>query len=187
MLAYVDGRAPDILKSNPPLDRAATAAMAAKLFPDEKLEPLGDGNLSDTSPPNNQVHAACFPGLTVIAAKEFAIDYPSRLPSRFLNAAGGQTVYLHAMHSVVDWFAYAIWVDGTLERSLSVSWDDGIVEDIGPKRAFEEPYWSGRHSVSIDPEKGEADSPLPFHPLELGEAALLELFGYQLEDLSIPV
>ena len=27
MLAYVDGRAPDILKSNPQLDRAATAAM----------------------------------------------------------------------------------------------------------------------------------------------------------------
>jgi uncharacterized protein DUF6928 len=86
MLAYVDGRAPDILKSDPQLDRAATVTMAARLFPDEKLEPFGDGNLSYTYPPDNEVHIGYFPGLTVIAAKEFAIDYPSRLPSRFVEA-----------------------------------------------------------------------------------------------------
>ena len=186
MLAYVDGRAPDILKSNPQLDRAATAAMAAKLFPGEKLEPFGDGNLSYTCPPNHEVHIGCFPGLTVIAAKEFAIDYPSRLPSRFLEAATGHTMYLHAMHSVVDWFAYAIWVNGTLERSLSLSPDNGILEDIGPRRAFEEPYWAGRHPVVIDSEEDETEYPLPFHALELGEAALLELFGYQLEGVIDP-
>ena len=186
MLAYVDGRAPDILKSVPQLDRAATAVMAARLFPGEKLEPLADGNLSFTCPPNHEVHIGCFPGLTVIAAKEFAIDYPSRLPSRFLEAATGHTMYLHAMHSVVDWFAYAIWVNGTLERSLSLSPDNGILEDIGPRRAFEEPYWAGRHPVVIDPEEDETEYPFPFHPLELGEAALLELFGYQLEGFISP-
>ena len=170
MLAYVDGRAPEVLKSNPRLDRGATAAIAVKLFPGEKLEPLGDGNLSSPCRPNNEVHIGCFPGLTIIAAKEFGIDYPSRLPSNFLEAAAGNTVYLHAMHSVVDWFAYAIWVDGTLERSLSLSPESGILEDIGPRRAFEEPYWAGQHPVPTDPGQDEANYPLPFHPLELGRS-----------------
>ena len=30
------------------------------------------------------------------------------------------------MHSVVDWFAYARWVNGTLVRSLSLSPDSGV-------------------------------------------------------------
>ena len=33
----------------------------------------------------------------------------------------------------------------------------------------------------IDPEDDDGNYPFPFHPLELGEAALLDLFGYQLE------
>jgi hypothetical protein len=185
MLAYVDGNAIEILKSNPQLDRVATSALAKKLFPSEKLEPIDDGDLSFTCPPDNEVHIACFPGLSIIAAKEFGIDYPSKLRSNFLDATTGKTVYLHAMHSAVDWFAYAIWVNGKLERSLSLSPDSGILENIGPRLPFEEPYWSGQHPV-CDPEEEECDYPFPFHPLELGEAALLELFGYQLEGLIDP-
>jgi hypothetical protein len=87
------------------------------------------------------------------------------------------------MHSVVDWFAFAVWQDGHLKRSLSLSPDSGILEDIGPKLSFELPYWSGQHPA-IDPDDQDEDEPpypFPFHPLELGEAALLEFFGYQLE------
>ena len=61
-----------------------------------------------------------------------------------------------------------------LTRSLSISSDNGVIEDIGERLPFEEPFWSGRHRV------GDG-YPLPFHPLELGEAALKEFFGYQLE------
>ena len=32
----------------------------------------------------------------------------------------------------------------------------------------------------------QGDFPFPFDPMELGEAALLELFGYQLEGVIIP-
>jgi hypothetical protein len=81
------------------------------------------------------------------------------------------------MHSVVDWFAFAVWRCGRLERSLSLSPDSGVLEDIGAKLAFERPYWAGEHPA-VEPDE---DYPFPFHPLDLGEAALAEFFGYQLE------
>jgi len=182
MLVYAEeGKASEILKSCTQIDRAATVALARELFPNDRLEPAGrDGDLLYTCPPDDEVHMGCFDGLSVIAAKEFGIDYPSKLPQRFLEAAKSHSVYLHAMHSVVDWFAYAFWVDGTLRRSLSLSPDSGILEDIGARLAFEEPYWSGQHPA-IDPDDEDDDYPFPFHPLELGEATLAEFFGYQLE------
>lgn len=178
MLVIADNNAREALAASPALDREATQKLATALFPDEKLEPIGEGDLSYTCPPNNELHIGCFPGVTVIAAKEFGLDRPSKLPQRFIAAGGGGTISLHAMHSVVDWFAFATWENGRLVRSLSVAPDNGIIEDIGPHLAFEEPYWSGAHPAVED---DEDDYPLPFHPLDLGEAALKELFGYQLE------
>jgi hypothetical protein len=84
------------------------------------------------------------------------------------------------MHSVVDWFAYAYWSDGKLVRALSLSPDSGVLEDTGARLPFEEAYWSGQHPA-LDPDEDSGDYPFPFHPLELGEAALGALFGYQLE------
>ncbi len=185
MLIGSDGSAKEILRSKPELDRAATAALAKKLFPSEKLEPLSDGTLSFTCPPDNELAIGCYPGLSIVAAKEFGIDRPSKLPAHFLESSPGHTIYLHAMHSVVDWFAYAIWEDGKLQRSLSLSPDSGVIEDLGNRLPFEESYWSGEHPA-VDPEDEEPAYPLTFHPLELGEAALLELFGYQLEGLVDP-
>ena len=178
MLVYADGSAREVLQRRPPLDRDATAAFVGTLFPDEKLTPLDDGDLSFTCPPDNEICAGCFDGVSVIAASEFGGDYPSKLPPRFIAARRG-TLTLHAMHSVVDWFAYAQWADGTLVRSLSLSPDSGILEDIGPRQPFEEPYWSGRHPAVDDDEKDSY--PFPFHPLDLGEAALAALFGYTIE------
>jgi hypothetical protein len=56
--------------------------------------------------------------------------------------------------------------------------DSGILEDIGQRLPFEEPFWSGHNPV---PDNDGDHYPLPFHPLEMGEAALKEFFGYQLE------
>lgn len=84
------------------------------------------------------------------------------------------------MHSVVDWFAFAVWRAGQLERSLSLSPDSGVLEDIGAKMAFELPYWAGEHPA-VDANDEDDVYPFPFHPLDLGEAALAEFFGYQLE------
>jgi hypothetical protein len=172
MLVNADGDARTRLTAGAPLDREATVRLAAELFPKEKLEPLEDTALAWTAPPDAELVIGCFPGVEIIAAKEFGGDFPSKLDPRFLARAAGRTVTTHAMHSVVDWFAFAVWRDGKLVRSLS--------EDIGARLPFEEPFWRGEHPL----EEGEADAEddaLPFHPLELGEAALGALFGYHLE------
>lgn len=186
MLVYSNGNPGEVLAAKPLLDREATAALAQKLFPAERLDPLEDGDLLYTNPPDGELRVGSFPGAAIVAAKEFAIDRPSELPPHFLDPSLGNTVHLHAMHSVVDWFAFAIWRDGVLQRSLSVSPDSGVIEDIGTRLPFELPYWDGRHPA-IDPddlEESEDPYPLPFHPLELGEAALLEFFGYQIEGVA---
>lgn len=186
MLVYAEGSAREILAARPTLDRDATARLAAKLFPKDRLEPLADGSLAYTSPPDNEITIGCFPGLSIVAAKEFGLDYPSRLEPRFLASVGSQTVYVHAMHSVVDWCAFAVWQAGTLERSLSLAPDDGVLEDIGPQMAFEIPYWSGQHPIWDPEEESDPSYPFPFHPLELGEAALRAFFGYQIEGFMDP-
>jgi hypothetical protein len=185
MLVYAEANARELLGARPELNREATQRLAYALFPGEKLESLGDGDLSNTCPPSSELHIGCYPGLSIVAAKEFGIDYPSKLPKRFIAAGGSGTISLHAMHSVVDWFAYAKWVNGKLRRSLSLSPDSGILENIGQRLPFEEPFWSGNHPA-VDSEDDNDVYPLPFHPLELGEAALRELFGYQLEGYVDP-
>jgi hypothetical protein len=179
MLVYADSSAREALQASPQLDRVATARLAAALFPGEQLTPLDDGDLNFTNPPDNEICIGCFPGVSIVAAKEFALDYPSRLPARFLAAGRGKTITLHAMHSVVDWFGYAQWVNGHLLRALSLSPDDGILEDTGQRMPFEEPYWAGEHPLELEPD--EKPYPLAFHPLDLAEAALEALFGYTLE------
>jgi hypothetical protein len=89
------------------------------------------------------------------------------------------------MHSVVDWFAYAIWNgDGSLWRALSLSPDSGVLENIGVPLAFEGPYWAGEHPVDDD-DDDEQSYPLPFHPLELAEDALRALFGFKYEGIYL--
>lgn len=188
MLVYATEGASKALAATPSLDRAATEKLAAALFPQQKLEPLPDSDLAYTNPPDDEVFVGCFPGVAVVAASEFAIDKPSQLPVRFLDVEPYRLVYLHAMHSSVDWLAFATWQDGHLNRSLSLSPDSGVIEDIGSKLPFELPYWNGDHPVD-DPEEelDEEDRyPFAFHPLELGEEALKEFFGYQLEGFVDP-
>lgn len=191
MLVYSKGNPKDILKSHPALDREATTALVGKLFSAERLQALDDGDLSFTCPPEDEIAAACYPGLVILAADEFGIDFPSRLSGKFVDAFSDGTLYLHAMHSVVDWFAFAVWRNGELRRSLSLSPDSGILEDIGDRLPFEAPYWAGERPVfgedEFDDEDEEEDGyPFVFHPLELGEAALDEFFGYILEGVVEP-
>lgn len=75
---------------------------------------------------------------------------------RLSTAGGNGVVTLHAMHSVVDWFAYAMWTNGKLVRSLSLSPGSGIPEDIGQRLPFEEPYWSGEFPALDSEEEKDA-------------------------------
>lgn len=180
MLVYSNGNAAESLKANSEIDRVKTTELVNELFPKEKLEAIEDGDLSYTCPPSNEIYAGYFSGVFVIAAKEFGNDIPSKLPASFLTKDYGNTIQLHAMHSVVDWLAFAVWKNGSLVRSLSLSPDSGIFEDVGEKFDFEKSYWDGKHPA-LDPEEDEDSYPFQFHPLDLGEAVLRDFFGYVLE------
>jgi hypothetical protein len=185
MLVHSKGDPKEFLHADAKLDRDVTTALVKQLYPSEKLAPLHDGDSRFTCPPDHEIVAACFPGVTIVAAKEFGIDYPAKLASRFVDAFSDGTLYLHAMHSVVDWFAFGVWRNGVLQRSLSLSPDSGIMEDIGDRLPFEQAYWTGGHPA-VDPGEDPANYPFPFHPLDLAEAALLAFFGYQLEGVIDP-
>ena len=180
MIVYSDDQSLTKFKGYPRPDLEKTASLLARLFPNERLERIDDGNLSFTCPPDDLIYAGCFDGISVVAAKEFGKDNPSKIDRRFISESLFKNAYIHAMHSVVDWFAFAKWEGGELTRSLSLSPDSGIIEDIGEKLDFEIPYWKGEHPA-VDPEDHEEEYPFRFHPLELGEEALKEFFGYQLE------
>jgi uncharacterized protein DUF6928 len=180
MVLYADGEIRPVLQAPPPLDREATRVLVERLYPAARLTQTEDGCLGVANPPEGQIYAGCFPGLTIVCSSDVALDHPSQLDARFLAEGGGRTTYLHATHSVVDWFAYGIWAaDGSLQRSLSLAPDDGIMENIGKPLAFEMPYWAGQRPVSDDDD--ERRYPLPFHPLELAEDALRTLFGFNYE------
>jgi hypothetical protein len=185
MLMYAAGDVRAALKGGPVLDRAATRAFVARLHPRHELTDLDDGTLwDDVNPPKGRVYAACFDGLTVLCTSEVGIDHPSRIDRRFVDVAEGRTVTLHAMHSVVDWFAYAIWRGGALTRALSLSPDSGVLENVGEPLPFERPYWAGERPLERDPD--EPPYPLAFHPLELAEDALRALFGFTYEGATQP-
>ncbi len=181
MLLYADGEIQSTLQAAPALDRSATHAVVKRLYPSCQISLTEDGTLLDQAGPiGPYVYAGHFPGLTIVCTRDAALDRPSQLRTQFLDEAAGRTIYLHAMHSATDWFAYAIWTpNGGLRRALSLSPGSGIIENIGAPLDFEVPFWGQAHSIET-----QADSyPLPFHPLELGEEALRALFGFTYEGL----
>lgn len=184
MLLYAEGQIRPILQAHPAADRDATRALVTRLYPAHRVAQIQDGTLiAQANPPVHHVYAGCFPGLAVVCTGDAALERPSQLHRRFLDEAAGRTVYLHAMHSVMDWFAYAIWAgDGSLRRALSLSPGSGIIENTGAPLDFEGPFWAGQRPVEAT-DAGERPYSLPFHPLELGEDALRALFGFNYEGL----
>jgi hypothetical protein len=57
MLVYSNENAAETLKNNSELDRAKTIELVNELFPQEKLEPIDDGDLSYTCPPDDEIYA----------------------------------------------------------------------------------------------------------------------------------
>lgn len=193
LMAYASENIGDVLRGRQAEpERAAAEALVRSLHPGWLVDADGvsrpvDNLLEATYPPEDVVYAASLPGVDILCDQRLMIDHPSLLPQRFLDAARGRTVVLHAMHSVVDWLAFAVWTDGALVRSLSISPDGGIQENIGEPLEFEAPFWAGAHPVERTPGWPNQDPyPLPFHPLDMGEEALRALFGFVVEGRSEP-
>jgi hypothetical protein len=181
LICYADGDVASVLAAQPVLDRAATGELVRRLFPGHEVTPAEDQTLAEVGiPDRGMVYAAVWPGVSLVCTDQVARDRPSELDARFLAEYPGRSVSAHAMHSVVDWFALGVWgPDGDLQRALSVSGESGaVIEDLGERLAFEEPFWAGEHPATDDEDD---DSPFPFHPLELSEACLHHLFGFVLE------
>ncbi|CCK29982.1 hypothetical protein BN159_5603 [Streptomyces davaonensis JCM 4913] len=189
LLVYADGDVPGLLRGVRAADLDRTATMVGRLRPGCEIETCGGSNLGDgVYPPKGTVYAASWPGVEVIGDQSVMIDAPSQLPEHVVAASAGRRLVLHAMHSVVDWLAFAVWEDGRLVRSLSLSPDSGIIENIGEPLPFEQPYWAGDRPADIVPWPGEEEEPypLPFHPLDLGEDALRALCGFVVEGRPDP-
>ncbi|WP_459716295.1 DUF6928 family protein [Actinophytocola sp. KF-1] len=177
MIVYADGDVRPLLRTAAEPDRAATRALVERLYPG--ATPLEDTCLADGNPPDGVVHAGSFAGLSIVCTGEVALDMPSRVAPRFLAEAAGRTTYVHAMHSVVDWGAFAVWhPDGTLRRAVSLSPGSGITENVGVPFDFEAPYWAGERPVGDE-------YALPFHPLEFAEDALRAFFGFTYEGVYL--
>ena len=175
LLAYAAKDPVESLRQAREFDPAATRALVAATHPGWQGTASSASDLYGCYPPEGTVYAGSFPGIDILCDRDVMDYLPSEFPARYLDAAAGRRVILHAMHSVTDQLAYAIWENGSLVRSLCLSAGDGIVENIGDPLPFEAPYWAGEHPV-----RGEY--PLPFHPLELGGgAALRALFGFTVE------
>lgn len=180
LLAYAAKDPVESLRQARQLNPEATRALVAATHPAWEGTASSEGALfDDCYPPEGTVYAGSFPDIDVLCDRDVMDYLPSEFPARYLDAAVGRRVILHAMHSVTDTLAYATWENGSLVRSLCLTPDDGIVENIGDPLPFEAPYWAGEHPVSDR-------YPLPFHPLELGGAALRALFGFVIEGRRQP-
>ncbi|MFH8928992.1 DUF6928 family protein [Streptomyces pristinaespiralis] len=189
LIVYADGDVPDLLRHVGTADREGTSAMMRRLNPGCDIEECEGSDLYEgVYPSDGTAYAASWPGVEIVCDRRVMIDAPSKLPEHLVAASAGRRLVLHAMHSVVDWLAFAVWEDGRLVRSLSVSPDHGIIENIGEPLPFELPYWAGRRPADVVPWPGEEEEPyaLPFHPLELAEDALRALCGFIQEGLPEP-
>ncbi|MFE1289318.1 DUF6928 family protein [Streptomyces sp. NPDC058751] len=188
VLAYADAAIAGFLQDAPASEPDQDAALVAWVRPGHRIDADNEEpwELADALyPPEGTVCALSVPGLDLVCDQEVMLGRPSQLPEHLVAASRGRRLYLHAMHSVVDWLAFAIWDDGSLVRSLSLSPDNGIIEDIGERLPFELPYWQGQRPVEpLLPFEGNEPYPLPFHPLDLGERAMLEFFGFHIEGFS---
>ncbi|TCN26345.1 hypothetical protein EV644_1631 [Kribbella orskensis] len=184
LLAFAEGDIRPALLGATPAERAETEALVRRIHPGYGVVPVDNGPtlLDCVYPPDDITYATTLAGAELYCDRRLVLNRPSKLPEHLRQVGAGRRIIMHGMHSVVDWLGFAVWEDGVLVRSLSLSPDGGIQENIGEPYDFELPYWAGAHPV--EPVPGWPDQPaypLPFHPLELGEEALRALFGFVIE------
>ncbi|NJP33588.1 DUF6928 family protein [Micromonospora thermarum] len=188
LLAFADGDIRPALLGATRSERAETEALVSRVHPGYLVEPADSSTLFEVVyPPDDLTYATTLAGAELYCDRRLALDRPSELPEHLRRVGAGRRIVMHGMHSVVDALAFAVWEDGELIRSLSLSPNGGIMEDIGEPHEFELPYWAGEHPVEPVPGwPNQHPYPLPFHPLDLGEEALRALFGFVVEGRPEP-
>jgi hypothetical protein len=182
LLVFADRDIRTALRAASVPDIEVTTALVQRVHPGYTVDYHSPGNLGDdVYPTYDMTYAAAWGGVDLVCDRRFTEVLLSDLPPHLAQlCAARRTTILHTMHSISDYVSFAVWEHGTLVRALALSPAKGIVENIGEPLDFERPYWSGHHPV---PTHGpdEEPYPFPFHPLDLGEAALRAFFGFILE------
>ncbi|WP_329239283.1 hypothetical protein OG417_37355 [Actinoallomurus sp. NBC_01490] len=186
-LAFSEGDLRSALRGATRAERSEVEPLVRRVHPDHAVAPAGDGTLLDRiHPPDDMTYATVLAGAELFCDRRFMLGCPSELPAHLLELGAGRRIIVHGMHSVVDWLGFAVWEEGELVRSLSLSPDGGVTENIGDPYDFELPFWAGERPVEPVPEWDDGPYPLPFHPLELGEEALRALLGFVIEGFLEP-
>ncbi|MCD0444961.1 hypothetical protein LO763_15185 [Glycomyces sp. A-F 0318] len=127
-------------------------------------------------PERGTICVAAWEASALIGYREIGPDRPSEIGAWIKAVSPTGSAHGVFMHSAVDYGAFAVWEGGELRRSISLAADAGTMEDTGDRYPFEAPFWTGARGLAHAP-----DYPLPFHPLDLAEEALLAFFGFGIE------
>ena len=92
MLFYASDDVSKVLRSSPKIDREATTALVERLYQGYDIRPIADGSLYLGNPPEGEVYAGVFPGLSIVCTWEAANDAPTDLSPRFVREAAGRTL-----------------------------------------------------------------------------------------------
>lgn len=160
--------------------RAAAEAAVAEIFPGRTLTFRETSNIYDASHPGDDTVGVSTYGDTIVLGGAWVLDTGR---DEVLAATGGRQVWEVAIHSVVDLCHIEVRdAQGQIVRRLD-RYVDMTPEEVGPNTLgeplpFEAPYWAGQHADVYDETPGASDDDAtPFHPLEMGEAAMGWIFG----------
>lgn len=190
MLAFAAGDITDVLRRPGATDPAAAEELVRRVAPGWQVETAEGESLAEaTYPPRGTVYVLSVPGLDLVCGLGFLRGGGSSLPEHVLSEGAGRRIVYHWMHSGTDGVEIALWNQGTLVRAIGIDGVHGVVEDIGDRLPFEEPFWAGRHPH--EPARfivgaGPSPFPTPFHPLNFGNEAVRALFGFTVEGRRAP-
>lgn len=175
ILVLADGRPERLIRDASGLDLPRSQSLAARVLGGT---PRQSGALPlDLAvwPEDGTVCVASFERFDLVCSRVFARDHPSDMVIEASRLAGGRNAYAVCMESSRDWTSILAWSPSQIVRAVSLNPSEGVLEDVGHKFPFEDPFWNGRRPVQTT---GYA---LPFHPIDLGNEALRNFFGFILE------
>ena len=180
LIAVSDGLPRDDLARAPIGSVDASRRVAESVLPGRVGDQLPDGELSEYCYPNLGVYVGTFGSTWLMASQHDAL-----LKWAPTDADSGRNAYRVFMHSVVSTAALTYWgADGTF-REFAGSWEVGVLDSEGTPLPFEMPFWDGEMDDRGEGAELHGDE-MPFNPMDLGEEALREFFGFIGEGVPRP-
>lgn len=150
------------------VDQASASRELIESVLRERMEPVREVTLDEALWPLPGVACAgSFEGLELVTSLDLRQGKPSDMSSDVRRVGGDRNAFAVFMDSAIDWAAFAMWERGHLARSVSLSYEGGVVENEGVQLEFEQAFWALSTDVALG-----------FHPLELGNEALRAFFGF---------